>query len=345
MFYDPIMNQANAESRPVLSLTVSPRTDGDREILRQALSDLAQQEPSIRVGTDSDGQFIIGAESESHLESIRERILREYKIEADVGRPKVIYLETIRKQAEAEGEFIYRYGSQRRFHGKVKLRLEPREEGSGYQFIDEITDGAVPPEFVEAVNAAIQDAMKAGILAGQEIVDLRAVLCDGSYHREDSNESAFKIAASIAFKEAVRKANPVVLEPIMAVEISGPEEHLSISAIIGDLKSRRACITGLEHYGNSLLLRAIVPMAEMLGYSSSTRSNTQGHAEYSVRLIRYSEALPRSSGGDEASSTSIEPNDPRPESGSDEAGVIAFRPKGPKPKSRSAAAKIDTESE
>jgi translation elongation factor EF-G len=176
-------------------------------------------------------------------------------------------------------------------------------------------------------------------------VDLRAVLCDGSYHREDSSESAFKIAASIAFKEAVRKANPVVLEPIMAVEISGPEEHLSISAIIGDLKSRRACIAGLEHYDNSLLLRAIVPMAEMLGYSAFTRSNTQGHAEYSVRLIRYAEALPRSSGGDEASFTSIEPNDPRPESGSDEAGVIAFRPKRPKPKSRSAAARIDTESE
>ena len=339
------MNQENAQNRPVVSFTVSPRANGDREILQQALSDLAQQDPSVRIGTESYGQFTIGGVGESHLESIRERISREYKVEADVGLPKVIYLETIREQAEAEGEFIYRFGSQKRFYAKVKLRLEPREEGSGYQFIDGITDGAVPPEFVEAVNSAIQDAMKAGIIAGQEIVDLRAVLCDGSYHREDSNESAFKIAASIAFKEAVRKANPVILEPIMAVEIRGPEEHLSISTIIGDLKSRRAFIAGLEHYDNSLLLRAIAPMAEMLGYSSFTRSNTQGHAEHSVRLIRYSEVIPRDSGGDEASVAAIEPNDPRPESGSDEAGVIAFRPKGPKPKSRSAAAKLDTESE
>jgi hypothetical protein len=171
-----------------------PSTDGSIQWIRSGLGRIscASWQQSY-----SPGLFIIGGASESHLESIRECILGEYRVEADVYRPKVIYLETIRKQAEAEGEFIYQ-------HGKVKLQLEPLEERSGYQFIDEITDGAFPPEFIEPVNSAIQEAMKAGILAGQEIVDLRAVLCDGSYHREDSNESAFKIAAAIAFKEAVR---------------------------------------------------------------------------------------------------------------------------------------------
>jgi len=339
------MNQANTENRPVVSITVSPRTDGDRQLLQQALSDLSREDSSIRMSPGSDGQFIISAVGESHLELARKRILHENGVEADVGRPTVVYLETIRKQAEADGEFIYRYGTQKRFYSKVKLRLEPLEEGSGYQFIDEITEGAVPPEFVESVKAGIQDAVNAGILVGQELVDLRAVLYDGSYHREDSNQSAFKIAALMAFKEAVRKANPVVLEPIMSVEIRGPEQHLSISTIIGDLKCRRGCIVGLEHYGDSFLVRAIVPMAEILGYGAYLRSNMQGLAKCSMRLIRYAEALPGDSGGDEASVPAIEPNDPNPDSGRDEAGVVAFRPKGPNSNSRSAAAKLDTESE
>ncbi len=332
-----MMNKADPQARPVVSLTVSPRTDGDRQILQRALSDFAQQDANIRIGTESEGQFIIGGASESQLQSIRERILREYRIEADIDRPKVIYLGTIRKQAEAYGEFMY---------VNVKLRLEPLEEGSGYQFINEIRDGALPPEFIESVNSGIRDAMKAGILAGQEIVDLRAVLCDVSYPREGSTESAFKMAASMAFKEAVRRANPVVLEPIMAVEIKGPEERLSTNDIIGDLKSRRGSIIGLEHEDNSLLLRAIVPMAEMLGYSSVMRFNTQGHADHFMRLIRYAEALPRSEpGDDEADVTVLGPNDPRPESGGDAAGVLAFKPRGPKGKSRSAAVKLDPESE
>jgi elongation factor G len=339
-----IMNQAKTQNRPVVSLTVSPRTDGVREILWQALSNLAQHDSSIAIGTESDGHFIVGGVSESHLESIRQRIPPEYMVQADVSQPKVIYLETIRKQAIAEGECIYRYGTQNRMYAKVKLRLEPLEEGSGYEFIQEIPAGTVPPEFVVAVDSAIQDVMKVGILAGQEIVDLRAVFCDGSYNREDSDESAFKIAASIAFKEAIRKADPVVLEPIMAVEITGPEEHLIRSAIIGDLKSRRGRIVGSEHQEKSLLLRAIVPMAEMIGYGSFTGSNTKGHAQYSTRLIRFAEALPRSSGGDETGITAIEPDDPKPDSGTDEAGVPALRPSGPKPKSHSAADNLGTES-
>jgi translation elongation factor EF-G len=332
-----MMNKADAQSRPVVSLTVSPRTDGDRQILQRALSDFALQDASIRIGAESEGLFIIGGASETQLQSIRERILREYQIDADIDRPKVIYLGTIRKQAEAWGEFMC---------VTVKLRLEPLEEGDGYQFIDETSDGALPPEFIASVNSSIQDAMKAGILAGQEIVDLRVILCDGGYPREGSTESACKIAASMAFKEAVRRANPVILEPIMAVQIKGLEKQLSTSDIIGDLKSRRGSIIGLEHDHNSLLLRAIVPMVEMLGYSSVMRINTQGHADHFMQLIRYAEALPRSEpGDDEADGAAVGPNDPTPESGDDATGVLAFNPKDPKGKSGFAAAKLDPESE
>jgi elongation factor G len=313
--------------------------------LQGAFSDLAKHDPSIRIGANSGGHFIICGVSESHLETIRQRIPQEYLLHADVSPSKVIYLETIRKQALADGEYIYRYGTQKRMYAKVTLRLEPLDEGSGYQFIQELPEGALPSEFAGAIDSAIQDAMKGGILAGQEIVDLRAVLCDASFDSQDSDVSAFKIAASIAFKEAIRKADPFVLEPIMAVEITGPEEHLSMSAIIGDLKSRRGRIVGSEHQDRSLLLRAIVPMAEMMGYSSFIRSNSQSQAQYSTRLIRFAEVFPRDSGGDEPLGAAIEPDDPKPDLGIDKAGVPALKPPGPNPKSRSAAAKIDTESE
>jgi elongation factor G len=230
-------------------------------------------------------------------------------------------------------------------YAKVKVRLEPASEGSGYQFKEELPTGMIPPGFVNAVNSAIQDAMKFGVLAGQEIVDLRAVLCDGGYHREQSSESAFRIAASIAFKKAVRKADPVVLEPIMAVEVRGPEEHLIISSIIGDLKSRRGEITGLEHQENSLVIQAIVPMPEMIGYGSFLRSNSQGYGEYATRLIRFADALSNGSGGNDISDVPVEPTDPKPDPGADQAGVPALKPRGPKPMSRSAAAKIGSEPE
>lgn len=331
-----MMNNAGAQSRPVVSLTVGPRTDGDREILQRALSDLAQQDASIRIRTEIEGPFMIAGVSESQLHSIRERILREYGVDADIDRPKAIYLATIRKQAEARGEFRY---------VNVKLRLEPLEAGSGYEFINEITDEALPPNYIDPINSAIQDVMEAGILGGYEIVDLRAVLCDGSYPRDGSTESAAKIAASMAFKECVRRANPVVLEPIMAIEIEG-EGHLNTFDIIGELKSRRGSITGLERYDNSFLLRAIVPMEEMLGYSSFLRSNLQGHAKHSIRLIRYADAFPRSEPGDDETGVSaVDPNDPKPESGGDVAGVPALKPKGPKGKSSSAAVEFGAESD
>jgi elongation factor G len=197
------VSESNTQDRPVISVAISPRSNDDREKFQRALSDLAQQDPTIRIKTEPlVGEAIISGMSELHLEFICDRILHEYKIHIDVSKPKVIYVETIRKQAEAEGKYI-----RRGQYAQVKLRLEPREPGSDYQFVNEIREGAVLPEFVEPINFGIQEAMKGGILAGHEMVDLRAVLYDGSYHVPDSNEMAFKIAASMAFKEAARKAS------------------------------------------------------------------------------------------------------------------------------------------
>lgn len=333
------------QTRPAVSLIVTPRFDGDLELLREALSVLVHQYPDIRIGDEASGHFIISAANELGLEALRQHILREGRVQVDIGPPRAIYLETIRNQAVADGACIYQGGTQNRMYAKVKLRLEPVGEGDGYQFKEEIPAGMIPPEFVNAVNLSIQDAMKSGILAGQEIVDLRAVLCDGAYHPEESSELAFRIAASIAFKKAVRKADPVVLEPIMAVEVRGPEEHLIISSIIGDLKRRRGEITGLEHQENLLILRAIVPMPEMMGYGSFLRSNSRGYGEHATRLIRFTEALPNGSSDDNDGGLPVEPNDPKPDPGVDQTGVPVLKPRDPKPMSRSAAAKLDSESE
>ena len=229
-----VMNNSSTQTRPVVFLTVVPRTDRDRESLQRALSDLTHQDTSIQILTRIQGLFTVAGLSESQLQSIRERILREYRVEADIDQPKVIYLASIRKQAEASGEFRY---------VNVKLRQEPLEEGSGYEFINEITDDALPPGFIEPINSAIQDAMKAGILGGNEIVDLRAVLCGGGCPREGSTESAARVAPSMAFKEGVHRASPVVLEPIMAIEIKGTVDRVQVSgicvAVVAGLDLRR----------------------------------------------------------------------------------------------------------
>jgi elongation factor G len=246
------VSESNPHNRPILFVVISPKTDHDRQSLQQALSDLAQQDPTIRIKTEPrDGKTIISGMGELHLEVICDRIVHEYKVQVEIGKPKVIYLETIRKESEAEGKYI-RAISRHYMYGHVKLRLEPREVGSGYQFVDESSDGAVPREFVEPINLGIQEAMKGGILAGYEVIDLRAVLHDGSYHVGDSNEMAFKIAASIAFKEAARKASPVVLEPVMSVEVVVPEDFAG--AIMGDLSSRRGRIEAMEHRAGSLVI-------------------------------------------------------------------------------------------
>ena len=285
------MSEPNTLDRPLISVAISPRSNDDREKFQRALSDLTQQDPTIRVKTEPIvEQTIISGMSELHLEVICGRILHEYKIQLDVGNPRVIFVETIRKQAEAEGKYMRQTGGRGQY-AHVKLRLEPREPGSDYQFVDEITEGAIPPEFVEPVNFGIQEAMKAGILAGHEMVDLRAVLYDGSYHDVDSNEMAFKIAGSMAFKEAARKASPVLLEPVMQVEVVTPEDYAGV--IMGDLSSRRGRIEGMEHRAGSQVIKAIVPLAEMFGYATHMRSSTQGRAEYSMHFARYEEA-PRS---------------------------------------------------
>jgi elongation factor G len=258
-----------------------------------------------------------------HLEAICDRILHEYKIRIDVGERKVIYLETIRKHAQAEVKYV-RQTAGRGQYAHVKLSLEPQEPGSGYQFGDEITEGTVPPEFVQPVNIGIQDAMKGGILTGHEMVDLRAILYDGSYHQVDSNEMAFKIAGSMAFKEAACKASPVLLEPVMAVEVVTPEDY--VGTIMGDLSSRRGRIEGMEHHAGSQVIRAIVPLAEMFGYAMHMRPSAQGRAEYAMHFARY-EAVARSG-----------------RSEGDGAGVTANRPKAPNAGSGFAAAKLDAES-
>ena len=285
------MSESNTQDRPLISVAISPRSNDDREKFQRALSDLTQQDPTIKVKTEPIvEQTIVSGMSELQLEVICSRMLHEYKIQLDVGKPRVIFVETIRKQAQAEGKYMRQTGGRGQY-AHIKLRLEPREPGSDYQFVDEITGGAVAPEFVEPVNFGILEAMKAGILAGHEMVDLRAVLYDGSYHDVDSNEMAFKIAGSMAFKEAARKASPVILEPVMAVEVVTPEDYAG--TIMGDLSSRRGRIEGMEHRAGSQVIKAIVPLAEMFGYATHMRSSTQGRAEYSMHFARYEEA-PRS---------------------------------------------------
>jgi elongation factor G len=255
----------------------------------------------------------------------------------------VIYLETLRKRGEAEGRYIRQSGG-RGNYGHVKIRLEPNKRGEGFEFINDIKSGVIPNEYIRPIGQGIRDALQGGVLAGYEVVDVKATLLDGSYHAVDSNEMAFKIAGAIAFKEAARKAKPMLLEPVMSVEIRGQETQLDIGALIEDLKSRRGRIVGLEHYDNSVLLRAIVPMAEMIGYASHIHASSPGNAECSIQLIRYAEVLPDSGSGDEeADDIPIKPSGPQLDSGGDEAGVLAIKPQGPKPNSRSAAVELDAE--
>jgi len=256
-----------------------------------ALQKLAQEDPTFKVHTDPDsGQTIISGMGELHLEIIVDRMMREYKVEANVGKPQVAYRETIRKHAEAEGKYIRQTGGRGQY-GHAKIRLEPNEPGKGYEFIDEIVGGSVPKEYIKPIDQGMREAMEGGVLAGYPMVDIKATLYDGSYHEVDSNEMAFKIAGSMAFKEAARRASPVILEPVMAVEVVTPEDYAGV--IMGDLSARRGRIEGMEHRAGSQVIKAIVPLAEMFGYATHMRSSTQGRAEYSMHFARYEEA-PRS---------------------------------------------------
>jgi elongation factor G len=284
----PILLESITFAAPVISVAVEPKTKSDQEKMGVALGRLAQEDPTFKVATDPDsGQTIISGMGELHLEIIIDRMMREYKVEANVGKPQVAYRETIRKHSEAEGKYIRQTGGSGHY-GHVKLRIDPNEMGKGFEFINEIKSGAVPREFFKPIEQGIKQAMEGGVLAGYEMVDIKVTLYDGSYHEVDSDEMAFKIAASMGFKEAARKASPVLLEPIMSVEVVVPEEFMG--TIIGDLNSRRGRIEGVEHRAGSQVIKSLVPLAEMFGYATNMRSSTQGRATFSMHFAHYDEA-------------------------------------------------------
>ncbi|HTH53595.1 MAG TPA: elongation factor G [Edaphobacter sp.] len=284
----PIVLESIDFPAPVIELAVEPKTKADQEKMGMALSKLAQEDPTFRVHTDPDsGQTIIAGMGELHLEIIVDRMMREYKVEANVGKPQVAYRETIRGNAEAEGKYIRQTGGSGNY-GHAKIRISPNEPGKGYEFSNDIKGGVIPKEYIKPIDQGIQDAMTRGVLAGYEMVDIKVSLYDGSYHDVDSNEMAFKIAGSMAFKEAARKAKPVLLEPVMDVEVTVPEEFMG--TIIGDLNSRRGRIEGMEMVGGTQAIRAAVPLSTMFGYATHMRSSTQGRANYSMQFKQYEEA-------------------------------------------------------
>ena len=272
---------------PVISVAVEPKTKPDQEKMGIALQKLAQEDPSFRVHTDEEsGQTIISGMGELHLEIIVDRMKREFKVEANVGKPQVAYRETIRASVESEGKFVRQSGGRGQY-GHVWLKIEPQEPGKGYEFENGIVGGTVPKEYIPAVDKGIQEQLKAGVLAGYPVVDVKVTLFDGSYHDVDSNEMAFKVAASMGFKDGCRKAKPVLLEPIMKVEVVTPEDFLG--DIMGDLMRRRGIVQGQEDSPSGKIVRAEVPLAEMFGYATSMRSATQGRATYSMEFEKYSE--------------------------------------------------------
>ncbi|HRB29009.1 MAG TPA: elongation factor G [Nitrosomonas sp.] len=273
---------------PVIHVAVEPKTKVDQEKMGIALNRLAQEDPSFRVRTDEEsGQTIISGMGELHLEIIVDRMKREFSVEANVGAPQVAYREAIKKSVEIEGKFVKQSGGRGQY-GHVWLKMEPNEAGKGFEFIDEIKGGVVPREYIPAVEKGLLETLPSGVLAGYPVVDVKVTLFDGSYHDVDSNENAFKMAASIAFKDGMRKATPVLLEPMMAVEVETPEDFMG--NVVGDLSSRRGIIQGMEDVPGLKVIRAEVPLAEMFGYSTVLRSATQGRATYTMEFKHYSEA-------------------------------------------------------
>ena len=273
---------------PVISVAIEPKTKADQEKMGIALSKLAQEDPSFRVHTDEEsGQTIISGMGELHLEIIVDRMKREFKVEANVGAPQVAYRETIRTKVEQEGKFVRQSGGRGQF-GHVWLRIEPQEPGTGYEFVNEIVGGVVPKEYIPAVDKGIQEQMENGVIAGFPVVDVKVTLYDGSYHEVDSSEMAFKIAGSMGFKEGAKKAKPVLLEPIMKVEVVTPEDYMG--DVMGDLNRRRGLVGGMDDSPSGKVIRAEVPLAEMFGYATDLRSATQGRATYSMEFEKYNEA-------------------------------------------------------
>jgi elongation factor G len=273
---------------PVIHVAVEPKTKNDQDKLSRALQALSEEDPTFQVHSDEEtGQTVIGGMGELHLEVLVDRMLREFKVDANVGKPQVAYRETVKQAVQKVEERYVRQTGGRGQYGHVVLDLEPTGPGGGYEFIDKITGGVIPKEYIPSVDAGIQDAMQSGVLAGYPVVDLRATLVFGSYHDVDSSEMAFKIAGSMCFKKACRQAHPVLLEPIMSVEVVTPEDYMG--DVIGNLSSRRGKVEGMEQRGNSQVVRAQVPLAEMFGYATDLRSRTQGRATYSMQFHSYQE--------------------------------------------------------
>jgi elongation factor G len=286
----PIVLESMTFPEPVIAVAIEPKTRADEEKLGTSLARLALEDPTFRVTSDEEtAQTLIHGMGELHLEIIVDRLLREFKVEANVGKPQVAYRETVRKKAEAQGRYVRQTGGRGQY-GDVYLEVEPNEAGKGFEFENKIIGGSIPREYIPAVEKGIREALDTGVLAGYPIVDVKVRLTDGSYHEVDSNEMAFKIAASMGFKEACRKAKPVLLEPVMDVEVVTPEEYMG--AIVGDLNSRRGRIASMEARGSSQVIRATVPLGQMFGYATEMRSMTQGRATYTMQFARYEEVPP-----------------------------------------------------
>ncbi len=284
---DPIILEKMEFPEPVISVAIEPKTKADQEKMGEALNKLSEEDPTFRVTTNEEtGQTIISGMGELHLEIIIDRMKREFRVEANIGKPQVAYKETIRKKIEQEGKFVRQSGGRGQF-GHVWITVEPNEKGKGYEFENAIVGGAIPKEYIAPVSQGIQEAMRNGVLAGYPVEDIKIKLFDGSYHDVDSSEMAFKIAGSIAFKEAARKANPVLLEPIMDVEVVTPEEYMG--DVMGDLSSRRGKIEGLTARKDAQVIKSKVPLSEMFGYSTQLRSMTQGRAIYTMQFDYYDE--------------------------------------------------------
>ncbi len=287
----PVILESMEFPEPVISVAIEPKTKADQDKMGTALAKLAEEDPTFKTETNAEtGQTIISGMGELHLDVIVDRLKREFKVEANVGAPQVAYRETFRAAAEVEGKFIRQSGGRGQY-GHVWIKFEPNEEGAGFEFIDKIVGGVVPREYIPAVEQGIKESMENGVLAGYPLIDIKATLYDGSYHDVDSNEMAFKIAASMALRAAKDKCNPVLLEPVMRVEIVVPEEYMG--DIMGDVTSRRGRIEGMEARGNAQLVKAFVPLSEMFGYATALRSNTQGRGTYTMVFDHYAE-VPKS---------------------------------------------------
>jgi len=283
----PIVLESMEFPEPVIDIAIEPKSKADQDKLAMALQKLAEEDPTFRMHTDHEtGQTIISGMGELHLDIIVDRLVREFKVEANVGRPQVAYKETIKKAVKAEGKFIRQSGGRGQY-GHCWIEIEPLERGAGYEFVNKIVGGVIPKEYIPAVDAGIREAMETGVLAGYPMLDIRVMLFDGSYHEVDSSEMAFKVAGSMAFKEGAKKADPVLLEPIMKVEVIVPEEYMG--DVMGDINSRRGRIESMDQRGNSRVITAYVPLAEMFGYATDLRSRTQGRGQYTMQFARYEE--------------------------------------------------------